>query len=104
MTDEQRKALIQALIEKDVNAIKAARGEVFLISNFYEHIKFCNTVDRPESDYSKVVITPGPYRDLLERLNKDKEGQLTPQPIWWVPEDGLSDEEIQAYKDGNDKL
>ncbi len=103
MTNQQRQAVIAALLRKDVDAIKAARGEIILISNFYEHIKFCNTIGRQEEDYSKVVITPGPYRDLLERLNTDKEGQLTPQPIWWVPADGLSDAEIEAYKEQNSK-
>ncbi len=105
MTPEQRQAIIQALLQKDLQRIKAAKGEVFLISTFYEHLMFCNTVDRPESDFRKVRILPGPYRDLLARLNTDPtNGELTPQPIWWVPAEGLSDEEIEAYKDGKDKL
>ncbi len=95
MTDQQRKALIQALLEKDADAIKAAKGEIILISNFYEHLMFCNTIDRPEEDYKKVRITPGPYLELLKRLNTDsEEGELTGKPIWMIPADGLSDEEI----------
>jgi hypothetical protein len=103
MTSEQRKAIIQALIEKDVNGLKAAKGEVVIIRNFFDHLKFTSTIGRKDEDFSKIIFAPGPYRDLLEKLNKDKEGQLTPNPIWWVPADGLTDEEIQAYKEQQDK-
>ncbi len=104
MTPEQRQAIIQALLQKDLQRIKAAKGEIILISNFYEHLMFCNTIDRPEEDYKKVRITPGPYLELLKRLNTDsEEGELTGKPFWMIPASGLSDEEIEEYKKQNSK-
>jgi hypothetical protein len=99
MTSEQRAKIIQALLEKDMDRIRQAKGEVILISNFYEMLMFCNS-DRPEEDYKKIRIAEGPYLELLKRLNTDKEGgDLTGKPFWMIPASGLSDEEIQAYKE-----
>ncbi len=99
MTDQQRKAVIAALLQRDIDLLRQAKGEVILISNFYEMLMFCNS-DRPEEDYKKIRIAEGPYLELLKRLNKDsEEGQLTGKPFWMVPASGLSDEEIEKYKD-----
>ncbi len=103
MTDEQRKAVIAALLKKDLDSIKEAKGEIFVIRNFFDHLKFSQTIGRTLEDFDKVVIAPGEYRTLLEKLNKNGDG-VSPFPIWWVPVDTLSDEETEEFKDGKDKL
>jgi hypothetical protein len=102
MTPEQRQAAIAALLTKDLQSIKEARGEIVVIRNFFDHLRFSSTIGRKDEDFSKIIFAPGPYRDALEKLNTDPNGELSPNPVWWVPADSLSDEEIQAYKDGNE--
>jgi len=100
MTPEQRTKIIQALLQKDLQSIKEARGEIFLIRDFFQHLQFSQTIGRTLADFDKVVFAPGPYRTFLEKRNTDPDGALDPMPFWWVKADSLNDEEIEKYMDG----
>jgi hypothetical protein len=56
----------------DVNTVeltaKQLRGEVFVIHNFLDHLKFSNTIGRKDEDFAKAIIAPGDYRDFLMTL------------------------------------
>lgn len=79
---QQRKNLIDALVNGNIESVeeihKEISGEKVIIHNFYEHLKFTNTIDRKFEDFEKVVIAPGEYRDALMKIGNqvDEEGNL----------------------------
>jgi hypothetical protein len=98
VTPEQRQAIIQALLQKDLNAIRQEKGEVFVIRDFFSHLQFSQTEGRTLADFDKIIFAPGEYRTFLENRSTDPDGKLTGIPFWWVPADGLSDEQVEKYK------
>lgn len=104
MNPEKRQAIIAALLKKDMDSIREQKGEIVIIHNYFEHLKFTNTIGRQPQDFDKIVFAPGEYRDALMKLNTDNEGELTGMPFWMVPAEGLTDAEIEKFKDGNDNL
>ncbi len=95
---EQRKSLIAALLNGNIQAVdeihKEISGEKVIIHNFFEHLKFTNTIGRKWEDFKKIVIAPGEYRNALMRVGDqvDDEGNLI-NPFISVK--CLTDEEIE---------